>query len=217
MDQQQIDQLHEQAKPLDIPEYLSNGWKLFWRSPGLPIAYTALVLIGSAILHSIPLVGSIAAALLYGPLMGGFYLAYLQQLEGRDISFSDFLQGFNLFMPLMLVGLFTSLFTFIGFLLLILPGVYLAVAYMFAVPLAADRKWDFWPAMEGSRRFITKDWPTYFGLGVILFIANAIGAMLFGLGLLISLPFTVAVIAQAYRHQLGRGDSETGTAVEPSL
>ena len=34
--------------------------------------------------------------------------------------------------------------------LLIIPGVYLMVGYLFASPLVVDRRLDFWPATELS-------------------------------------------------------------------
>lgn len=197
------DPLDGPDKPVQIPEYLSAGWRLLWANPGLHIAYTVFVLVVMYVLHWIPVLGNIAAALLSGPLAGGFYLAMRKQMFGGNVAFGDYLLGFSKPVPLVLVGLVTNLLIGIGFLLLILPGVYLMVAYLFAILLVADRDMDFWAAMEASRKFITRQWFVFFVLVLLLVVANAVGAAVFGIGLLISIPFSVATVLCTYHDLIG--------------
>jgi len=46
----------------------------------------------------------------------------------------------------------------IGLLLFIIPGIYLAVSYAIALPLAVDRDMGIWQALETSRRAIGTCW-----------------------------------------------------------
>lgn len=195
--------LASSTKPLEITRYLNEGWRLFMTNPALSVGYTLLMIAIYWLLGYIPLIGTLAAALLSGPLMGGFYLALRKQLHNHPVQFGDYLAGFNNPVQLILVGLVGNVLITIGLVLLLLPGIYLAVAYLFAVLLVADRDLEFWPALEDSRKFITRQWFSFFVLALLLFLANAIGALLFGIGLLISIPFSVAVITVAYHHLIG--------------
>jgi hypothetical protein len=190
-------------KPVQISKYLSDGWQLFLANPGLPIAYTVIFVL----LRFIPYLGPIAALLLSGPLAAGYYLALRKQISGQPMQFGDYLAGFNNPVPLILVGFLSNVLIGIGTLLLILPGIYLAVSYIFAIPLTADRKMDFWEAMETSRKFVTQQWFVFFVLALVLFVINVVGALLFGIGLLVTIPFSTAVVFAAYRDLFGLADT----------
>lgn len=192
-----------EPQPVLISRYLREGWDLLWGNPALHIGYTVMVLLVMFVLQSLWGVGQLLTALVVGPLMAGYYFALRRQLQGHPLSFGDFLAGFNEFVPLMLVGLVTSLLTTLGFFLLVLPGIYLLVGYLFALPLVQDRKLPFWDAMETSRRAITRQWFHYFGLVLVLIVVNALGGIPAGLGLLLTIPFSMAVVAAAYNHQIG--------------
>jgi len=186
-------------RPVQIANYLSEGWKLFIANPGLPIVYTLIIVV----LQWIPVAGPLIGSLLSGPLLAGYYLALRKQVFGEPVQFGDYLQGFNNPVPLILTGVVGNLLVTVGILLLVLPGLYLAVAYMFAILLTADRNLEFWPALETSRKFITRRWLHFFVLALILFAVNAAGMLLFHIGLLLSVPFSAATVLAAYHHQIG--------------
>jgi len=78
--------------------------------------------------------------------------------------------------------------TLIGFLLLILPGIYLSIAYVFTLPLIVDKEMDIWDAMETSRKAVTKHWFKVFGLFILLSLIMALGALALGIGLIWAVP-----------------------------
>ncbi|WP_232319728.1 hypothetical protein [Prosthecochloris sp. HL-130-GSB] len=86
----------------------------------------------------------------------------------------------------------------IGVFLLVLPGIYLAVAYMFTVPLIVDYRMEFWQAMETSRKIITRNWFSLFGFVLLLAVINLGGALVFGIGLLVTIPLTAFAGVMAY-------------------
>lgn len=87
--------------------------------------------------------------------------------------------------------------------ILLLPAIYLGISYTFAVPLIIDRRIDFWAAMETSRKLITKKWLNFFGFSIVLGLINLGGAVLCGLGLLLTVPLTICAIAAAYENIVG--------------
>ena len=136
-------------------------------------------------------------------LTAGYYFVAFQLARGRDAVFGDFFQGFNKFLPIFLTALVAGILTAIGFVLLVLPGIYLVVAYLFAQPLVIDKSADFWQAMETSRKLITKKWFSFFGLLLLLFLLNVAGAIVLGIGLLVTVPLSVCIVAAAYEDIVG--------------
>lgn len=193
-------------KPVQIAQYLNQGWQWFIANPGLPIAYTLILVI----LKFIPVLGPLAAWLLGGPLMAGYYLALRKQIANLPLQFGDYLAGFNNLVPLVLVGIISGLLIGVGMVLLVLPGIYLAVSYLFATVLVADREMDFWEAMETSRQLITRQWFSFFVLALLLFVINFAGMLVFGVGLLVTVPFSTAAIFAAYRDQIGLRQEPAG-------
>jgi uncharacterized membrane protein len=147
------------------------------------------------------------------PLLAVFYVFLFKNFKGQPAEFGDFFKGFYYFLAVALAGLLVAIFTAVGFILLILPGIYLAVAYTLVSPLIIDKDMHFWQAMETSRRVITAQWFSFFGFALLLLLINIIGLLALGVGLLVSVPVSICAIAVAYRDIVGL-EPETATAQE---
>ncbi|WP_198406192.1 DUF2189 domain-containing protein [Parathermosynechococcus lividus] len=88
-------------------------------------------------------------------------------------------------------------------LIILLPGLYLGVCYTLAIPLVVEHKFDFWPALETSRRLIARDWFGFFLLNLTIVLINVLGLCLCCVGLLVSAPLSTCVIVAAYRDIIG--------------
>jgi uncharacterized membrane protein len=87
--------------------------------------------------------------------------------------------------------------------LLYLPVIYLSIAYTLFIPFVLDRKMQAWTAIETSRRLITKNWFGFFFLLFVLGLLNFLGALVCGLGLLVTLPLTFCTLAVVYQDIAG--------------
>ncbi|MEJ2671152.1 MAG: hypothetical protein P8168_02900 [Deltaproteobacteria bacterium] len=96
-----------------------------------------------------------------------------------------------------------SLLIAIGMIFLIIPGIYLTVSYLFASCLVVDRRMDFWPALELSRRTVTPLWFGFFAFLLLLILINLAGALLLGIGLLASIPISFCAVTVAYHDLFG--------------
>jgi hypothetical protein len=191
------------APKLSIGDTIGRSWELlkdhFLPLIGATIVVVVALAVLQAVLKTIPFLGIIANLLLTGVFLGGIYLYYLRQLRGETVEFGDAFAGFTLaFVPLMLGGLVSSLLTCVGLVLLILPGIYLAVAWAFTTLLIIDKKMDFWTAMEVSRRVITAQWWRMFGLMILAAIIGMLGALLLVVGIFLTLPITIGSLVVAY-------------------
>lgn len=201
-----------------IGQYFGRGWEIF-KQYALPfIGFMLVVGVIGAVASKLPYPlglnedrqGGIVNALLSPALGAGFYIVAFKIAKGRTASFSDFFQGFNRYLPIFLVSLVSSLLIGVGTVFLILPGVYLAVAYLFALPFVLDKHLDFWPAMETSRKLITKQWFGFFGLIILIVLLNIAGALALGIGLFVTAPWSTCTIAAAYEDIVGLNGSNAG-------
>jgi hypothetical protein len=191
------------APKLGIGDTIGRSWELLKGNFWLLVAATFVVLLAQAVLQAvliaIPILRIFASLLLTGVFLGGLYYYYLRRLRGETVKFGDAFAGFTLaFVPLMLGGLVSSLLTCGGLLFLVLPGIYLAVAWAFTTLLIIDKKMDFWTAMEVSRRVITAQWWRMFGLMILAAIIGMLGALLLVVGIFLTLPITIGSLVVAY-------------------
>jgi hypothetical protein len=166
------EQILARQPEVQIGRCLGQSWDLLTANFGVLFGATAVAWLISFGCQFIPLVGGIANWLIAGVLYGGVYLVFLNRIHGRPASIGDVFVGFTTgFVQLMLAGFLTKLLTFIGLCCcLVLPGLYLFVAWLFSVPLVADKRLEFWSAMELSRKVVTRVWFKMFGLVVLAFL-----------------------------------------------
>lgn len=187
------------AAPLDIFGCIGRSWGLLKANFWPVVGATALVIIVTIVANAIPFLGWMAGLLLGGVFNGGLYFFYIKKVRGESSELGDAFSGFSLALgPLILTGLVVGLMTLAGFILLILPGIYLAVAYAFAYMLVIDRKMEFWAAMEVSRRVITSQWWRMFGLMIVGAIIAVLGVLGLLIGIFITVPIFIGALVYAY-------------------
>ena len=161
-----------QQPQLQIGNCLALSWRLLTANFGLLFAASFIVWVLSIICSAVPLVGWALNWAVGGVLYGGLYLIFLNRIRGKSAAIGDVSAGFSIaFAQLALVGLLTGMLTLIGVLCcLVIPGLYLFVAWIFSVPLVADRRLEFWSAMELSRKVVNKVWFELFTLFLLAFL-----------------------------------------------
>jgi uncharacterized membrane protein len=129
---------------------------------------------------------------------------FLRRIRGEQVQIGDLFAGFNIaFLQLVLAGLVKWLLTSVGLVLCILPGIYLAVAYVFVLPLVIDKQMEFWPAMEVSRQVVHQHWWSMFLLTIVLALVACAGFLACIVGLVISIPVATAAMMYVYEDLFG--------------
>ena len=186
---------------IDIGSALSRGWALVRDNMAVLIGASVLGWLISIGLAFVPVLGWAVGIV----LMGGLDYMFLRRIRGEEVQIGDVFAGFNIAMvQLVLAGLVKWLLTSFGLMLCILPGIYLAVAYVFALPLVIDKKMDFWPAMEVSRQVVHRHWWSMFALVIVLALVAAAGCLACIVGLLITIPVSSAALMYAYEDLFGQ-------------
>lgn len=127
----------------------------------------------------------------------------IRKVAGKSINWKMVFEGFSVAGKLIVATILQALLVGIGFLLLILPGIYLAIGYTMTVPLIVDRKMSPWQAMEESRKAIHGEWWKIFGLFVAMGLIFMISSLPFGLGLIWTWPMFVVLGGVVYRSLFG--------------
>jgi len=175
---------------LEIGRCLESSWRLLIANFGLLFGASAVIwLVGFA--QFIPVIG-LAYKILVGVFYGGLYLVFLKRIRGQSAEIKEVFVGFNLsFGQLLLAGFLSALLSGIGMWFCLIPGIYLAVAWVFSVPLVADKRLEFWPAMELSRKVVTRVWFPMLGLLLLSFLPMIIVGIFSGVKLGTSISATV--------------------------
>lgn len=195
-------------------QYLRRGWNIFQENWLFLIVYFTIVaaiaagIVGIAVLlpNKYGMALSLLLALvLFPPLWAGFFAGIFTSFRRNRFKLKDFFQGFSFFPQLAIANLVSGLLIFIGCFvtLILIPGIYLIVGYIFAAPLIIDRRLKFWSAMETSRLIVARQWFPIFAFVLLLGLINLGGALIFGLGLFVTLPVSYCAIAAAYDDIIG--------------
>ncbi len=167
---------------------ISRGWDLVMKNFWLIVGASFVL---AVIQHTVGLLASVC--------QGGMFILMLKLIRGQKAEFGDAFAGFSEnFLQLFLVGLVSTLLAAVGFLFCIIPGIYLIVAWSFAIPLVADKRMEFWPAMEVSRKVLSQHWWSMFGLLVLGVLICLLGVCVCCVGLYVALPVFYAAWAYAY-------------------
>ena len=178
---------------IDIGSCFSRAWTLvtekFWLSVG--VGFICILL------TNVPL--------LYGPAYAGLFWFFLKRIRREEAKFDDAFAPFSVaFVQTLVAGIIFSLLVGVGFLLCIIPGLVFAALWAFTWPLLMDKRLDFWPAMEVSRRVL---WPNVWGalglffLGIVFIFC---GVLCCYVGAFVAFPVVIAAQAYAYEDFFGQ-------------
>ena len=92
-----------------------------------------------------------------------------------------------------------TLFTYLGLLALIIPGIYLAVCYELTIQLVGDQNLSAADAMKTSRKAIAHKWWAVFGLGLLVGLLTALSALALLIPLIWTIPWMMMTTGVLYR------------------
>jgi hypothetical protein len=214
---------------LKISACLRRGWRLVRGNPGVCMTSTGLTILIGTVANLAPYYGAFVSLGLTGAVIGGFHWFLLRGLRGHKPRLRDLRVALSpLFVPVMLAGAIADFprefaiwllrnahrlfagasaedlrFLYELLAALIFPAVYFFVSWWFARVLVIDKGLDFWPALELSRKVVTRHWLKVMLLMLTAFGVSLAGVLLLGVGLLLSVPVGVAANLTAYETLFG--------------
>jgi hypothetical protein len=136
---------------------------------------------------------------IYTVLMAGLFKYFLKLIRGESAGVGDAFSGFGpVTGQLILLSLVMNILMIIGCVLCVIPGIYLAVAWLFAMPLVIDRQMNFWDAMESSRKMVNKHWFLVFAFLLVYTLLSLAGLIACCVGVFVTLPIGLGALMYAY-------------------
>ena len=148
------------------------------------------------------IIAAVSAPLGAGMMMIGVKIARDEQVSGTEV-FAHFDKVLPLAAGMVLMYLLVSL----GFILLILPGIYLAIGYIMMMPLIVDKNMGPWQALETSRKAVTKHWFPIFGFMIVMMLLYVAGFLALVIGLIWALPTLSIAYGVLYRNMFGGAET----------
>ena len=209
---------------LDIGGCFSRGWELvknnFWPTVGV----TALVVIimgginqivglltrpamnGMILQHQVTpgavlviVLSTVVSAPIYTIFTAGLLKYYLMLIRGEGAQIGDAFSGFGPSIgQLALLSVVQMILMLLGILLCVIPGIYLSVAWYFAMPLVIDRRMNFWAAMELSRKMVTRHLFMIFAFLIVYGLLVIAGLIACCVGIFVTMPIGFAALMYAY-------------------
>ena len=137
------------------------------------------------------------------PLSIGVLLLGYARANDETLAIDTIFNYYVYVWSLVFASLLITIFTYVGFALLLIPGIYLSVSYSFALPLIIDKELGIWGAMEVSRQAVTHAWWTIAGVNGTLFVIVVLSAMPMGVGLIWTIPLLMIAQGVMYRKIFG--------------
>ena len=134
------------------------------------------------------------------PFTMGLQMMCVRRALGMPISFATAFSYFPRAGVALGGALLVLLMTSLGFALLVLPGIYLAIAYSLTTQLICDRELAAWDAMRTSSRAISHKWWGVLGLELLVGLLTLLSALGLLIPLIWTIPWTMMTTAVLYKH-----------------
>ena len=137
------------------------------------------------------------------PVGMGIFMLGIRRAADAPIQAGSVVGYYSSMWRLFLTMLLLYIMVLIGFVLLIIPGIYLSVAYYMALPLVVEKGLSPWQALEVSRKTISRRWFTMFFFSIVITLIVFVSLIPLGIGLIWTLPMTMIAYGIIYRNMFG--------------
>ncbi len=151
----------------------------------------------------IAFVKQIAVTLVTTPILVGVIIIGMRRSANVSSRASSVLNYFGSMGRLFVTMLLMYIMLIIGFLLFIIPGIYLSIAYYMAMPLVVEKGMGPWQALETSRKVVSKHWFKMFFFGIAMMLIMIVSMLPLGIGLIWTLPMMMIAYGIIYRNMFG--------------
>jgi membrane-anchored glycerophosphoryl diester phosphodiesterase (GDPDase) len=132
------------------------------------------------------------------PMIVGITIMGIRHAQKKTVSSGSVFHYFNRIPAALLWYILMTLMIVLGFILLVIPGIYLSFAYMFSLPLMIEKDLTAWQALEVSRKAVTRIWFRATGFLLLVMILLTLGMIPLGIPLIWIVPWTALAYAMVY-------------------
>lgn len=181
-----------------IGKCLQTAWENFLKAPEIFILLALGVMASWFVLSRVPMVGPAFSLVIFALATPAFFILAEHARNDRPVTFSSLVELVPVAPQLIVICLVKGVMATLGFILFVLPGIYVLVIYTFADIIATLEKKTFWESMELSREIVRQNWVGVLGLSLVCFLIVCTGALFVGVGLLAAMPVSALLIHAVY-------------------
>ena len=145
-----------------------------------------------------PLVGIISTVIDTVLEIGIFKIA-LDIANGKTPNIKDLYMNYNRFLEFFITSLAVGIMIVVGFILLIIPGIYLGVKFQFTPYIVVDKNLAYSKAWSLSSQMVKGRWMSIFLFDLTLLGLNILGALALGIGLFLTIPTSLLATVYLYK------------------
>ena len=149
------------------------------------------------------LINSFAFGLLIGPWYAGLHKMTVKARRGQTVAMGDAFSGFENFGPIFVAGLLYSIGVGLGSALCFIPGLIIGGILLYIIPLVALKGDSIGDAISASKEVAMKSLVAHSLFMLVIVLLAILGALLCGVGLLITIPVGIIAMGVAYDDQIG--------------
>ncbi len=150
-------------------------------------------------ISAVPYLGGCVQFIIGGAIMVGIWRAVLGMIGGRKPDVGMMFQGFDRFGDAFLAYLVSGILICLGLICLIVPGIILAIMWMFTYAVIGETGLGFWEAMRESARLTEGYRWRLFLLVLACGLIAILGLLVFCLGLFVAMAVIFTAFGLAYR------------------
>ncbi|MEK9173862.1 MAG: hypothetical protein AAB845_01190 [Patescibacteria group bacterium] len=150
--------------------------------------------------------------------LGAFALFLKLVRTGQEGKIGEIIGQKDIYLQALIGNLIYYVLMVIGFILLIIPGVYVFVRFLLLPYVFVDQKLGWQEALKEASRLSDGDRWNLLGFVALLVLMNIVGALLLVVGLLVSIPVSAIAMAMVYEHlKKEKGGVKEEVKTEPKI
>jgi uncharacterized membrane protein len=209
------------SNAFSIKESLLFGWKTFKAHPWLfvkvSLVYLAVQFLLGVVQAIMPEMLAPAVGIVVGTLLGiGLITFYLKVHDAPTAATPKLLWAPEPFWRYLVTSLIMGALIVIGLLLLVVPGIILALAWGFALYIVIEKKVWTVEALKESARLTRGSRVKLLLFSFVLTLVNIVGMLLLLVGLFVSVPVTFLASIHVYRTLAGKKSESPVVSAEPA-
>lgn len=158
---------------------------------------------------------SLVGVLINALLGAGLFRMATKQVRGQAISVSDLFDFGDVAVQAIVASILLAIILDIGCMLCFLPGLVLSGLLMFTFPLIVDQKMSAIDAISASIDALKSQWLMATLFAIVVGIIYMVGAMLCGIGALVTAPIALLSITVLYRNFFISQSTPPGSGLAP--